>query len=336
MNEFGTTGCSRLLGYCLILPSIMKTISSLALARRGDHHAIATVLNKYLQVNGYGVDVSKRRWGLSLTIESEEVPPQTKVVAFVEICLTKIQPQGIKQVMVCGRAAGCRVTWQERLQLDPPAAATAALGKKVRYRRRSEAVRGVGKGLLMTLMSAIVGVGLWQTQRTQPSPWEYHLARVDASLLETTLKEFGAQGWELGEAPRPIWVSDQRQAIYEVIFKRPASTPLNSPDFWGLASFREPAPLAMAAKTTKDISADIDLDRTGRGLSNQGLGDIIYYQTLNGQGEPVTRTAILRVEGSLEHYKQEALPQSDEPPAPPLLSVPHGPIPLATPTLSPQ
>ena len=185
------------------------------LARQGDRHAIATLINKHLYKLGLSASAESSRRGLVITVEHDHQPPDAQWTAdFIHKLLDRVRPAGVQQVWLQGRVTGRRRAWRQQLQIDSP--------RRLQLPNRRR--RDVSTPLAMVSILLLSVAGLWHNHRVQNQPWEYQLERVDAAVLETTLAYYGTQGWELTAAPKALAMQDAAATpIYEVVFKRQAA-----------------------------------------------------------------------------------------------------------------
>ena len=199
----------------------MKATSSLALAQQGDRHAIATVINKQVYKFGLSASAEQSRRGLVITVEHPHQTPDAQWTAsLIYRLLSRVRPAGIHLVWVKGRITGQRLAWKQQLQIDSPRPTPQRLTL-----RRTD----VSTPLAMVSILALSVAGLWHSHRTQNQPWEYELKQVDAALLESTLTQYGTQGWELTAAPKALPREEaEASLIYEIVLKRQVILPTSA------------------------------------------------------------------------------------------------------------
>lgn len=97
----------------------MTELNFQELAKQGNPQAIASFLESQLQVEGIAIAVDRSGDSLDVIFESEEVPPQDKLVGFVRSELTHLQPDSISKVKVEGRQIGqIAADWSQEFSLD--------------------------------------------------------------------------------------------------------------------------------------------------------------------------------------------------------------------------
>jgi hypothetical protein len=317
---------------------LMKVTSSLTLAKKGDPHAIATILNKFLHAKGISVSIERHRQTLHILATAEQIPNQAKVVDFVQRCLEQMQPPNVAKVVVKGHAQNRRIAWKESFKTKP-----GQPFRQVQLSRRwlvehPAAIRGWAGSFFLIIIMAIGGLGLWKTNFSEmanantDSLWEYRLEHVDAILLEQTLMRSGHEGWELSGTPKTLSVKGPlNRDIYEVVFKRPLMVnqltpePIQAP-YEGTHAINY-TPLANSSMTgIPDATGYYSPDETLSLPPQQALpnpGGEIRYRTLNAQGQEVIQS--VKIEPKKENTPVVPVRQQAAPKNPPPLPVPVAP-----------
>lgn len=88
-------------------------------AKQGDSHAIATLINRHLQVQGVTAKTKLKGDCLRLMLEGNSVPNQEAMVQFVYQGMTKLAAQSIKTVKIYGKQTHLDFpAWSQELNLD--------------------------------------------------------------------------------------------------------------------------------------------------------------------------------------------------------------------------
>ena len=96
----------------------MTQLNLLEQASQGDAKAIATLMNRHLQPQGITAKVTFKDGYLQIILESEQVPEQQDLMAFIRQGITNLGAESIKKVKVYGRQAdGDFIAWSENFQL---------------------------------------------------------------------------------------------------------------------------------------------------------------------------------------------------------------------------
>jgi len=90
----------------------------LELAKQGDPQAITTLMNRVLAPKGITAKVAIKDGYLQIILESDRVPEQQALVAFIRKGITGLELKFIKTVKIYGRQIGAEFpAWSERFEL---------------------------------------------------------------------------------------------------------------------------------------------------------------------------------------------------------------------------
>jgi hypothetical protein len=93
----------------------------LELARQGDPHAIATLMNRSLQPRGMTATVERQGDRLLVALEAEQVPNRQVLTTFVQNGIQNLRPQAIHSVEISAHQVGTATSaWTQELVLEPP------------------------------------------------------------------------------------------------------------------------------------------------------------------------------------------------------------------------
>ncbi len=99
----------------------MAQQNDLELAKQGNPHAIAALMNRQLQPKGITVKANLKDGCLQIMLESTQVPDQQALVSFICKGIKSLGAESIKTVKVYGRQTGEEFpAWSKQVQLLPP------------------------------------------------------------------------------------------------------------------------------------------------------------------------------------------------------------------------
>jgi positive phototaxis protein PixI len=100
-------------------PQLADRSEALILAKQGNPHAIATLLNQAFNPRGIFAKVGSHGNCLGILLESAPVPDQDEMVSAIRQMLTDLQPASIKFVKVGGYQPGQNLpAWYEEIELE--------------------------------------------------------------------------------------------------------------------------------------------------------------------------------------------------------------------------
>lgn len=90
----------------------------LELAKQGNPQAIAALINKTLQPQGFKAQVAKQGGVLKVLVQGQTVPDQGKMVSFIVGGVEKLGIAGLEEIQVFGRQAGSdKPAWGQKVSL---------------------------------------------------------------------------------------------------------------------------------------------------------------------------------------------------------------------------
>ena len=88
------------------------------LAKQGDPQAIATLIYRQLKSKGIKVQAKFKDNCLQIRVESDQIPDQETMVAFIRKGITSLKSKGIEKVRIYGRKTGEEFTaWSHEFEL---------------------------------------------------------------------------------------------------------------------------------------------------------------------------------------------------------------------------
>lgn len=102
-------------------------------AKQGDSKAISTLMNRQLQPKGITAKANLKDECLQIMLESEEVPDQQALVAFIGKGVKGLGTEKIKKVKVYAKQTGSELpSWNQEFELSmsSPASSTPTKTKK--------------------------------------------------------------------------------------------------------------------------------------------------------------------------------------------------------------
>jgi|GEM_PF-2517573 len=101
-------------------------MNSSELARQGDPHAIADLINRNLQPKGIAAKTSIKESCLKILLEAEDVPDQKILANYIYQGVKRLEIQSIQRLVVFGRKVGGRLpNWTQQFELKSPQAGQA-------------------------------------------------------------------------------------------------------------------------------------------------------------------------------------------------------------------
>jgi hypothetical protein len=222
----------------------------LELAKQGNAHAIATLMNRQLQPKGITTKTTLTQGCLMIIAESEDIPEQTFLVDFLRKGITNLMAEGIQRVIVQGRIIGKTApAWRESFELRAAVTANhqqpasinnssisspnASVKSKLNVFKSSKLTsilsfaKGTRKlantGLLLGIL-LVSTTHLLTANKSQPTLWEYKIEAISDGAFDPAMHRMGSDGWEITSARRAVsGEGSSSQGLYEVIFKRPTT-----------------------------------------------------------------------------------------------------------------
>ncbi|MEH2038356.1 type IV pilin-like G/H family protein [Nostoc sp.] len=224
----------------------MTQSNLLELAKQGDAQAIASLMNRQLQLKGITVKTNLTSGCLMVIAESDKEPEQSFVVDFIRKGITELKAEVITRVVLHGRITGKKTPlWRESFEMHsnvaPQQEESGSINslpivnlKSKMNISRSEGIASILNILQgrIELLNTVISLGimivlttnLFINNKSRPILWEYKIESIDDAVFDAAMHRMGSNGWELTSARRALsGEGTSRQGLYEVIFKRPAT-----------------------------------------------------------------------------------------------------------------